>query len=99
MSIYQNIQRELGIINDAVFQDLCDSILYDLFPNHKSFSRIGSATGKQKTKSGNPDTLIELVNGFYIFSEHTTYDRLDKLKSDIKGCFEAAEELGISLPR
>ena len=50
MSRLQTIQNALISINETVFQDLCDSLLFSINGNYTAYSRTGSQEGKQKTK-------------------------------------------------
>ena len=93
MSRLQNIENALITINDAVFQELCDSFLLLRNNNYRTFSRIGSQAGKQKTTKGTPDTSILLSNGKYIFVEYTTNitKGISKIKEDIKKCLDTSK--------
>lgn len=81
-------------VNDAVFQNICDSFLYSAEENYPHLFRVGSQMGKQKTTNGTPDTLIDLENGQYIFVEYTTKDKkkktdfVKKITSDIDSCLD-----------
>lgn len=98
MSRLQEIEKELTSINDAVFQELCDSFLSIRNKNYSAFSRTGSQSGKQKTTVGTPDSFLLLPNGQYIFVEHSTNitSGLSKLKDDINKCIDATKT-GIEL--
>lgn len=90
MSRLQAIENELSSINQAAFQELCDSFLALRNSNYSAFSRIGSQSGKQKTIKGTPDTFLLLPNGKYIFVEYSTNVTagLKKLEEDIKKCID-----------
>jgi len=90
MNRYSSIQNALIEINDTLFQELCDSFLVLRHPNYAAFSRTGSQSGKQKTTVGTPDSFFLLLNGRYIFVEHTTIssNRVSKLKDDITKCLD-----------
>lgn len=98
MSKLQEIEQKLVSINDAVFQDLCDSYLYLTERNCTSINRTGSKKGKQKTKKGTPDSYFKTNDGRYVFIEYTTQARaknpksfLKKLKDDIFKCLNEKE--------
>jgi hypothetical protein len=90
MSRLQSIENSLKSINDAVFQELCDSYLIRRNGKYASFRRVGSASGKQKTTKGTPDTLVLLADGSYLFVECSTNEALGykKLKEDIEKCID-----------
>ncbi len=90
MSRLQAIERGLSSINQAAFQNLCDSFLALRNSNYSAFSRTGSQVGKQKTVRGTPDTFILLPNGSYIFVEYSTNISagLKKLEEDVKKCID-----------
>jgi hypothetical protein len=91
MSRLQAIENELSSINQAAFQELCDSFLALRNSNYSAFSRTGSQSGKQKTIKGTPDSYLLLPNGKYIFVEYSTNKTagIRKLKEDIKKCIDA----------
>ena len=93
MSRLQAVENALISINDAVFQELCDSFLAIRNRNYSTFSRIGSKSGKQKTIKGTPDTFLLLPNGNYIFVEYSTNITagLSKLTDDIKKCIDTSK--------
>ncbi len=90
MSRLQAIENELLSINQAAFQELCDSFLALRNSNYSAFSRTGSQSGKQKTVKGTPDTFLLLPSGKYIFVEYSTNITagLKKLEEDIKKCID-----------
>ena len=90
MSRLQAIENSLSSINQAAFQNLCDSFLALRNSNYEAFSRTGSQSGKQKTVKGTPDTFLLLPNGKYIFVEYSTNISagLSKLEEDIKKCID-----------
>lgn len=98
MSTLQQIEASLIGVNDAVFQELCDSYLYHTEPGFPRINRSGSTKGKQKVKKGTPDAWYRLDNGFYVLVEYTTQQKgtnakafLNKLKKDIDGCLNFAK--------
>ena len=93
MTRLQNIENALSAINDTLFQELCDSFLILRNKNYRTFSRIGSQTGKQKTTKGTPDTLLLLPNGKYVFLEYTTNitKGISKVKEDIIKCLDTVK--------
>lgn len=90
MSRLQAIENSLSSINQAAFQNLCDSFLALRNNNYSAFARTGSQSGKQKTVKGTPDTFLLLPNGKYIFVEYSTNisSGLKKLESDVKKCID-----------
>lgn len=89
MNRIQSIENNLTSINDAVFQELCDKLIYSKYRNPVAFARIGSVNGKQKTKKGTPDSFLLMPDGNYIFTEITTnVSDKDKLLKDIDACFD-----------
>jgi hypothetical protein len=90
MSRLQAIENGLSSINQAAFQNLCDSFLALRNSNYSAFSRTGSQSGKQKTVKGTPDTFLLIPSGKYIFVEYSTNISagLKKLKDDIKKCID-----------
>lgn len=92
----QAIENELSSINETVFQELCDSFLTLRNKNFSSFSRIGSVSGRQKTRVGTPDSFFLLPNGKYLFVEHSTNitSGVKKLKDDLEKCLDT-EKTGI----
>ena len=93
MSRLQAIENSLSSINQAAFQNLCDSFLALRNSNYSAFSRTGSQSGKQKTVKGTPDTFLILPNGKYIFVEYSTNITagLSKLEDDVKKCINATK--------
>ncbi len=91
MSRLQAIEKGLSSINQAAFQNLCDSFLALRNTNYSAFSRTGSQLGKQKTIKGTPDTFLLLPNGKYIFVEYSTNVSagVAKLQDDIKKCIDS----------
>ena len=93
MSRLQAIENSLSSINQAAFQNLCDSFLALRNSNYSAFSRTGSQSGKQKTVKGTPDTFLLLPNGKYIFVEYSTNITagLSKLEDDVKKCIDTTK--------
>jgi hypothetical protein len=93
MNRLQAIEAALATINQAAFQDLCDSFLALRNPNYAAFSRTGSQSGKQKTVKGTPDSFLLLPNGKFIFVEYSTNitTGISKLEEDIKKCLDTAK--------
>ena len=93
MSRVQAIENALANINETVFQELCDSFLILKNENYRTFSRIGSQSGKQKTVKGTPDTFLLLPNGKYIFAEYSTNitKGVSKLQEDVEKCLDTAK--------
>ncbi|HZX75467.1 MAG TPA: ATP-binding protein, partial [Cyclobacteriaceae bacterium] len=82
------IEERLKALNQATFQELCDSYLILKKPQFKVISRTGSQGGKEKTTKGVPDSFVLLSDNTYIFIEYTTQqtELFKKLKSDISNC-------------
>ena len=93
MSRLQTIEKALTSINETVFQELCDSFLILKNENYRTFSRVGSQSGKQKTTKGTPDTFYLLPNGKYVFVEYSTNitKGVPKLQEDIKKCLDTTK--------
>jgi hypothetical protein len=90
MGRLQAIENRLSSINQAAFQNLCDSFLALRNTNYSTFSRTGSQLGKQKTVKGTPDSFLLLPNGKYIFVEYSTNISagVSKLQDDVKKCID-----------
>lgn len=97
MSRLQSVENQLISVNETIFQELCDSFLLIRNDNYKTFSRVGSMAGKQKTIQGTPDSFFLLPNGKYIFIEYSTNisKGLSKLKEDVVKCIDF-KKTGIS---
>jgi hypothetical protein len=93
MSRLQTIENALASINETVFQELCDSFLILKNDNYRTFSRVGSQSGKQKTTKGTPDTFYLLPNGKYVFVEYSTNitKGVSKLQEDIEKCLDTTK--------
>ena len=93
MSRLQSIENALASINETVFQELCDSFLILRNDNYRTFSRVGSQSGKQKTTKGTPDTFYLLPNGQYVFVEYSTNitKGISKLQEDIEKCLDTTK--------
>ena len=98
MSRLQAIETALSSINQAAFQELCDSFLALRNSNYSAFSRTGSQSGKQKTVKGTPDTFLLLPSGKYIFVEYSTNITagVKKLTDDVRKCVDT-NKTGIPL--
>lgn len=95
MSKYNDIQNEILKLSGGRFQKLAEALLREM--GYKHFNTIGSVYGKDKTRTGTPDTLVTLPNGNYLFAEFTTKESnlFEKLKYDIEKCFDEGKT-GIS---
>jgi hypothetical protein len=93
MSRLQSIENAVRDINETIFQELCDSYLAIRNDNYAAYSRIGSMSGKQKTRIGTPDSFLLLPSGKYIFVECSTNITLGvtKLAEDINKCLDTAK--------
>jgi hypothetical protein len=92
MSKIQEIENALVAINEAKFQDFCNSFFF--WKGYDFITSTGSVIGKEKTRKGTPDSYIPTNNDEYIFIEYTTQERLgeaksffEKLDKDIDHCF------------
>jgi PhoH-like protein len=97
MSKLDQIQNALKAIDQANFQKLCDSYFHRTL-DIKAISSVGSVAGSAKTRTGQPDTLITLNNGKYIFVEATTEQSglLKKFSDDLDECFDE-DKTGVQL--
>ncbi|MFI5162976.1 MAG: hypothetical protein ACHQHN_16970, partial [Sphingobacteriales bacterium] len=77
MTKLQEIEQKLISVNDAVFQNICDAILFVIERNSENINRTGSQKGKQKTIKGTPDAYFTYPNGRYAFVEYTTKAKKD----------------------
>lgn len=89
MSKLNQIQRELQAIDSAKFQKLGDSYLAKKY-SYSEIIPIGSVIGKDKTRTGTPDTLFKLENGRFVFVEYTTQEKdiAKKFTQDLEKCFD-----------
>jgi len=97
MQKLQEIEQKLSTINDAVFQNICDDILFAIERGFDNLDRTGSQSGKQKTVKGTPDAYFTYPNGRYVFVEYTTKEKKDsaaaflkKIIADIDKCTDEA---------
>jgi hypothetical protein len=92
------IEECLRAINETVFQELCDAYISLKYYKFRAFSRTGSQLGKQKVKTGTPDSFVQLDDGTYLFIESTTQQTglLKKFKEDISKCLD---EDKVSIPK
>lgn len=99
MSKLDQIQNELKSINQAKFQKLCDSYLYRVL-DAKEIESKGSVVGKEKTRTGTPDTILTLQNDKKVFVEATTQNSglLAKFSEDLDKCFDT-KKTGIALTK
>lgn len=90
MGRLQAIETALLEINEAVFQELCDSFLVIRHREYVAFSRTGSQLGKQKTVRGTPDMFLLLHDKKYIFVEYSTNvsSGIGKLEDDLLKCLD-----------
>lgn len=94
----QEIENRLKKMNEAAFQDLCDSFIYYTEPECETIHRVGSVEGKQKTAKGTPDSYYVMRNEKYVLLEYTTLSPepknklLDKIRSDIDKCAKLLSE-------
>ena len=98
MAKINQIQNALKELDGAIFQKLSDSYL--LRKGYNQINPIGSVIGKNKTKTGTPDTLIPIENGKYIFVEYTTLEKgvFAKFSDDIQKCLDESKT-GISIDK
>jgi len=91
MSKINQIQNALRAMDGGAFQKLADSYLRKKDARYGQINPLGSVVGKDKVKTGTPDTLIPLPNGKYVFAEHTTTSKerlFAKIKDDLDKCFD-----------
>lgn len=91
MSKVNQIQNELKSIDGGSFQKLCDLYLMQ-YPQYANLKPIGSVVGKDKTKTGVPDSLITLPDGTFALAHYTTQESglPGKLKADFDSSFDEA---------
>src|ERR1700733_4542582 len=91
VSKYNQIQSELLAIDGGRFQKLCDAYLRQL-TRYANLKSIGSVPGKDKTKTGVPDSLITLPDGTFALAHYTTQgaNLYGKLKGDFDSSFDEA---------
>lgn len=100
MSKVNQIQTELKSIDGGSFQKLCDLYLMQN-PRYKDLKPIGSVIGKDKTKTGVPDSLIILPDNTLALAHYTTTQGADlpgKLRTDFQSSFDE-EHTGIPVDR
>lgn len=90
MGRLQSIENALIAINGDKFQELSDAYLIHKNTNYSLFSRTGSVIGKQKSKTGTPDSFKVLPNGKFIFVEYSTNisKGVTKLIEDVEKCLD-----------
>ncbi|SEO84222.1 hypothetical protein [Nitrosovibrio sp. Nv6] len=98
MSKINQIQTALRELDGGAFQKLADFYLKKRGYDH--LVPLGSVIGKNKVKTGTPDTLAIFPNGRYVFAEYTTQQTglFAKLKDDLDKCFDE-EKTGIPVAR
>jgi hypothetical protein len=91
MSKLSQIENRLKEIDGGAFQKLADAYLFR--KGYERINPIGSLIGADKVRPGTPDTFVSLLNGKYVFVEHTTQSErlLDKMKSDLEKCFDESK--------
>lgn len=89
MSKFNQIQNELLAKGQGEFQKLGDSYLAKKYP-YSEIIPIGSVVGKDKTRTGTPDSLFKLDNGRFLFVEYTTQETGlgKKFSKDLEKCFD-----------
>ncbi|MDQ6482420.1 hypothetical protein [Dyadobacter sp. LHD-138] len=93
---YQQIETILQKIDGALFQNICDAILFQILPPGSNITRTGSQIGKIKTIKGTPDSFFTLPGGKFILVECTTQSAknkkafIRKVKADINKCLDEA---------
>lgn len=90
MNDIHQIEQKLQEIGDAVFQELCDHILFLEETEWQLVSKLGSVLGRDKTRKGTPDTFFINTQGHYVFVEYSTNltDKDKKLSEDIRKCLD-----------
>src|SRR5215204_689067 len=89
MSKLNQIQNELLSKGQGEFQKLGDSYLAKKYP-YSEIIPIGSTFGKDKTRTGTPDSLFKLENGRFLLIEYTTQEigLGKKFSKDLEKCFD-----------
>lgn len=88
MSKISQIEAELLVMEQGVFQKLCDAFLFSKYNIHPRSE--GGVAGKDKTKTGTPDSFVILSNGNFYFIEYTTQEKgvFSKFLEDLEKCFD-----------
>ena len=91
MSRINQIQTGILGLSGGAFQKLADAYLGK--KGYNQINTLGSVVGKDKTRSGTPDSLTKLPNGKYIFAEYTTQSEhvFEKLKEDLEKCLDESK--------
>jgi len=89
MSKITQIQNRIREINPATFQVLCDAYLFKAY-QFKDIKSLGTVIGKEKTKTGTPDSIFKRPNGEIAFAEYTTQENgvVDKFLDDLAKCLD-----------
>jgi hypothetical protein len=89
------IEESLDKMDASTFQEMCDVILQEEVQDYAYAARVGSQSGKRKTRKGTPDTGFLLHTGKYLHVEYTTksaYSKkkglIAKLKDDVYKCLK-----------
>lgn len=92
MSKLNQIQNELKAIDSAKFQKLGDSYLAKKY-SYSEIIPVGSVIGKDKTRTGTPDSLFRLEKGKFVFVEYTTQETgiAKKFADDLDKCFDESK--------
>ena len=87
MSKINQIQNKLRELDGGAFQKLAEAYLYKEGYTH--LTSVGSVIGSNKVKIGTPDTFVTLLDGRYVFAEHTTQQSgvYKKFRADLDKCF------------
>ncbi|MDX2256941.1 MAG: hypothetical protein NW214_15620 [Pseudanabaenaceae cyanobacterium bins.39] len=88
MSKINQIENALMSLGGAAFQKLADAYLHK--KGYEQINSIGTVIGSDKDRTGNPDSLIALRNGKYVFVEYTTQEKgvYNKFNADLTKCFD-----------
>lgn len=91
MSKVNQIQNALLEIEGGKFQKLCDAFLKA--KGFGAINSIGSVIGKDKTRTGTPDTFIRQTDQKLIFVEYTTQQKGTAIKftDDLNKCFDVGK--------
>lgn len=87
MSKVNQIQNAIKECGSGEFQKLADAYLRK--KGYERINSLGSVIGANKTRKGQPDTLIPLENGKYVVVEYTTQQEnlFEKSTGDLTECF------------
>lgn len=89
MTKLNQIQNQLKAIDSARFQKLAETYLATKH-SYSEIIPVGSVIGRDKTRTGTPDSLFKSENGKFVFAEYTTQETgiAKKFADDLDKCFD-----------